>query len=173
MTALRTLFGSFLGNWQLVAGALAIGLALGGAGTWRVMSWHAQAQQVQVVTKTIKQIQYQDRVTTQVVTKYLTVKAADTAHTETALQGVITHVTPQADVACPVPLGFVRVFNDAAHGPVPDAAAGPDDAASGVALSDVAKATVQNGGNYDAVAHQLTALQDWIRQQRAWTEKAP
>jgi hypothetical protein len=65
-----------------------------------------------------------------------------------------------------VPLGLVRLWDDAVHQPVPDAAAGTDDAPSGLACSDLAKAFVEAAGQYDATAHQLTALQDWVRQQR-------
>lgn len=172
MGTVKALFGSFLGNWQLVAGALALGLLLGGTGTWRVMSWHQQAQQVQVVTKTIKQIQYQDRVTEKVVTKYLAVQASAIEHTKTLIQEVPIYVTPEADARCVVNLGTVRLWERAVGGPIPDAAAGPDDAPSGLACSDLAKAVGEVAGQYDLTSNQLTALQDWVRQQRRLAEKA-
>jgi len=108
----------------------------------------------------------QDKITHDVVTKYVTVRAQDEAKTIIRIKEVPIHVTEKADAACVVPLGFVRVFNDAAHGPVPPAAAGTDDAPSGVALSEVAQASVQNAGEYDAIADQMRALQDWVRQQQ-------
>lgn len=158
---------SALSGWQGYVAALFVGAALAGGGTWRVMSWREQAHQTQVVTKTVKQIQYQDRVTEKVVTKYVSVKAADAQNTKTQIQEIPEHVTPQADARCVVPLGAVRVFRRAAHAPVPDAAAGPDDSASGLACSDLAQAYVEAAGAYDATAHQLTALQEWVREQRA------
>ena len=107
----------------------------------------------------------QGEITHDVVTKYVTVRAQDEAKIITRIKEVPIHVTEKADAACTVPLGFVRVFNDAAHGPVPGPAAGTDDAASGVALSEVAETSVENSGEYDKLTHQLTALQDWVMQQ--------
>lgn len=109
----------------------------------------------------------QAQITNDVVTKYITVKADTEAKIITRIKEVPVHVTEKADAACVVPLGFVRVFNDAAHGPVPPASAGTDDAASGVKISEVAQASVENSGEYDKLAEQLTALQDWVRQQAA------
>ncbi|HEY2009533.1 MAG TPA: hypothetical protein VGH23_11120 [Rhizomicrobium sp.] len=112
-------------------------------------------------------IDRQSRITLQVSQTFDAVKIADAAATQTRLNEVTTHVSEKADADCPIPLGFVRVFNGAAHGPVPQAAAGADDAPSGAQLSDVAKASVQNDGQYDQVADQLKALQGWVRQQEA------
>jgi hypothetical protein len=108
----------------------------------------------------------QGEITHDVVTKYITVAAETKAKTIIRIKEVPIHVTEKADAACTVPLGFVRVWNDAAHGPVPGPAAGTDDAASGVALSEVAQAAVQNSGEYDLLANQMMALQDWVRLQQ-------
>lgn len=109
----------------------------------------------------------QGEITHDVVTKYITVAAETKAKTIIRIKEVPIHVSEKADAACIVPVGFVRVFNDAAHGPVPGPAAGTDDTASGVALSEVAKASVENNGEYDKLANQLKALQDWVLQQQA------
>lgn len=109
----------------------------------------------------------QGDISREVVTKYVAVKADTQAKIITRIKEVPVHVTEKADAACPVPLGFVRVFNDAAHGPVPGASEGTDDTPSGVALSEVAQASVENSGEYDKLADQLKALQDWVRQQHA------
>jgi hypothetical protein len=109
----------------------------------------------------------QGEVTREVVTKYVTVRAQDEAKTIIRIKEVPVHVTEKADAACVVSLGFVRVWNDAAHGPVPPAAAGTDDTASSVALSEVAEAAVQNSGEYDLLADQMRALQEWVRKQQA------
>lgn len=170
MGLLKALWGgatSVLGGWQGWAALFAVGLLIGSAGTWRVMSWEQQAQQVKTVTRTITQIKYQDRVTEKVVTKYLQAKATQAEETRNRIEDVPAHVTPQADAACTVPLGLIRVWDDAVHQPVPDASAGTDDAPSGLACSDLAKAFVEAAGQYDAVSHQLMALQDWVREQRA------
>jgi hypothetical protein len=110
-------------------------------------------------------IDRQNKITLTVGMKFDQVKLADAKSTTTRLNEVPVHVSAKADAACPIPLGFVRVFNGAAHGPVPEAAAGTDEASSGVALSDVAKASVINDGEYDQVADQLRSLQSWVQQQ--------
>jgi hypothetical protein len=153
----------------LIVGAVCA--ALGGAATWRVMSWHEQAQKTQVITKTVKQIVYQDHVTERVVTKYIAAKAKVVEHTQTLIQEVPVYVTPEADARCVVNLGTVRLWQRAVKGPVPDASAGADDAPSGLACSDLAQAIAQVAGQYDLTASQLTALQSWIQEQRTLSEK--
>lgn len=156
-----------LGGWQgYVAVALACLLA-GSLGTWRVMSWREQAQITQAAIKTVEVIKWRDKISDAVATKFEPVKTKIIHDTITRLIEVPSHVTPKSDALCPIPLGFVRVFNASTHGPVPDAASGTDDTASNVELSDVAKATVQNNGEYDTIAAQLIALQDWIHRQQA------
>lgn len=156
----------FLGWKGYAAIALACLLA-GSAGTWRIMSWREEAQEARIVTKTIKQIEYRDRVSEKVVTKYVQVQAEDAAHTQSVIEEIPVHVTPEISLGYPLPCGFGRVFNDAWHGPVPDPAACPDGAPSDTDLATVAKAEAENAGKYDAVAHELMTLQDWVREQRA------
>jgi hypothetical protein len=173
MNFLKSLFTSSvsaLSGWQGYVAVLAVGLALGAGGTWRVMSWREQAHQTQVVTKTVKQIEKQQVVTEKVVTKYVAVQAKAAAETRSLIQEIPVYVTPQDDARCLVNLGTVRLWQRAVHGAVPDASAGADDAPSGLACSDLAKGIAEVAGQYDATANQLTALQDWVRQQR---EAAP
>ncbi len=91
--------------------------------------------------------------------------------TRTIIQRIPASVTPQADVACPVPLGFVRVFDAASSG---DPAAGfalrspePDDSPSGVVLSEIAAVHAFNSGQCRQNSEQLEALQDVVRQFQA------
>lgn len=162
---------SLVTSGKVVAIALAVGVAVGGVGTWRVMSWRETAQQVKVVTKTIEKVKLQPVVTERVVTKYLKARGDSEKHTQDLILEIPTHVTPETDAAYPVPCGFVRVFNGAWHGPLPDPTRCPDGAASDVPLSAVSGAEAVNGGNYDKIANQLTALQDWIREQKALSDK--
>jgi hypothetical protein len=157
---------ALLSGWQGYAAVAAFCLLAGSLGTWRVMSWHEQAQQVQVITRVVKQIEKQQVVTEKVVTKYVAVKAADAENTRTIIQEVPVYVSKESDDRCSINLGTVRLWDRAVHGPVPDAAAGADDAPSGLACSDIAKAFAEAAGQYDATAHQLVALQDWVRGQR-------
>jgi hypothetical protein len=80
------------------------------------------------------------------------------------------YVSEASDFACLVPLGFLRLHDDAAAGrasPVPDPAAPPHDAASGVELSDVARTVTHNYGACHSDAERLRSLQDWVREQAA------
>lgn len=72
-------------------------------------------------------------------------QAADTHDDFTSLRRkVSTHVSAKSDAGCVVPLGFVRLLNDGIDGPgrrppaLPGAAGRPEDANSGLALSDLA-----------------------------------
>lgn len=169
--SIRSIFGAIItfcsrppGSYITCAVALALGLWWFGQHEYN--KGHLAAEiEAQNAAKSI--IEKQGQITHDVVTKYITVKADTEAKIITRIKEVPVHVTEKADAACPVTLGFVRVWNDAAHGPIPPASAGTDDAPSGVALSEVAQASVENSGEYDRLADQMRALQDWVRQQAA------
>lgn len=79
---------------------------------------------------------------------------------------VRTHVTPAADARCVVPLGFVRELNKGIagrHRRAPEISGGagrPDDAASGLALSDVADQLL---GGFEAPYAWRAELDAWRR----------
>jgi hypothetical protein len=92
------------------------------------------------------------------------------------LQAEIPHVlTPALDRSFPLSVGFVRVHDAAALGvslaSLPDPTGQPDDAASRVAPSDLGAVIAGNYGRCQADAEQLSALQQWIRDQTAANEK--
>jgi hypothetical protein len=152
------------GSYLAIAGGFAVALWWYGQHEFDRGEAAVKTAQAKAVTRIVDR---QSRITLAVSQTFDAVKIADAAATRQQLQKVTTHVSQKADADCPVPLGFVRVFNHAAHGPVPEAAAGADDTPAGTRLSDVAKTTVENDGQYDQVADQLRALQDWVRQQQA------
>ncbi|MEI2454570.1 hypothetical protein [Lysobacter firmicutimachus] len=74
------------------------------------------------------------------------------------------YVTPTADAACAVPVGFVRLHDAAAtNQPAGPAAGNPDAPAEGVALSDVAAAVADNYAAAHENAEQVTGLQEYVR----------
>lgn len=95
----------------------------------------------------------------------------------TTLQGdVKTYVPPEADRACSVGTGFVRLFNAAAAGEavVPGAAGGPLEAPSGVALSTVADTVVVNDAAFYQAITELKGWRAWYGQQAAeWAKPSP
>lgn len=153
-------------GWQGYA-ALALACFLAGSvGSWRVMSWREGAHQAQVVTKTVKEIVYRDRISYRVAEAFEKQRARNAEASRNRVREIPLHVTLEIDRDYPVPCGFVRVFNASTHGLIPDPAGCPDDAPSGITLSEVGRAQTENAGQYDDVAGQLRALQDWVRQQQ-------
>lgn len=153
-------------GWQ---GYAALGLVcfLAGAGsTWRIMTWREQAHEKQALVKTVQLVERRSKITFDVGMNFEAVRLKDSQATEQRQQEVAQHVTPQIDSDYPVPCGFVRLFNDATRGPLPDPATCPDGAPSTVALSTVGHTEIENDGQYDQLADQLKALQDWVRQQQ-------
>lgn len=82
----------------------------------------------------------------------------------TITQKVPVYVTAQADAACTLPIGFVRLHDAAAASTaLPDSAGAADAQPSGVALSAASRTIVDNYTTCHATAENLTALQDWVR----------
>jgi hypothetical protein len=165
----------FLGGIQtyLIVGVASFAIGAGGASlaTYKIMHNANLAATAQQAQRTVRRVVAQDHITVTIGEIYANVTLHIVTDTNRRLNEVSAHVTPAIDTTYPVPCGFVRVYNGAAHGPVSDPAVCPDAAPSGVPLSDVAKTSVVNLGQYDAVAAQLTNLQDWIRQQQALDQK--
>jgi len=85
---------------------------------------------------------------------------------DTIIKEVTRYVPVQADVACVVPVGFVRLHDAAAAGTVPNPGAGDADAApSGVALSAITGTVAGNYTDSHANSEQLSTLQQALRDQ--------
>jgi cytochrome oxidase assembly protein ShyY1 len=109
-----------------------------------------------------------------VVTKY--VDRVETVYVagKTITKEIPVYVTPEADAACTVPLGFVRIHDAAAANTAPEPAAGdPDAPAAGLALSAIAETVTDNYTQYHALGEQLTALQDYVRTSCPAAQAAP
>lgn len=156
----------FIGWKGYAAIALACFLA-GSLGTWRVMSWKEGAAQTKALQHRIVLDEHRGKITFDIGMNFEAARLIDTNATQRRLSEVDTHVTPKTDSDFPVPCGFVRVFNDATHGPLPDPATCPDGSASDIAFSAVGKTETINDGQYDTIADQLRALQIWVMEQQA------
>jgi hypothetical protein len=75
------------------------------------------------------------------------------------------YISDNANRNCTIPNSFVVLHDSAAKNQVPDASRAPDETASGVNLSDVAKTVVVNYTTYNAVKQQLESLQEWVKTQ--------
>ena len=76
----------------------------------------------------------------------------------------------QADAACTINRGFVRLHDAAAAGELPEPARDTDAAAAGLALSTVAGTVAANYQTCHENAEQLRALQGWVREMDAATK---
>lgn len=88
----------------------------------------------------------------------------------TIIKEVPAHVPPEADRACVVPAGFVRVHDAAAQNQLTAGSAGDADAIpAGIALSTVATTVTDNYTTCHAIREQLIALQQALRQREDLT----
>lgn len=90
--------------------------------------------------------------------------------TITRIKEIPIYVTAKADAGCTIPVGFIRVLDDAATNrdpaeSVPDASGQSVDAPSGVNLSRVAATVSENYSKFWQVREQLIGLQAWVMQQ--------
>lgn len=98
------------------------------------------------------------RANTKVVTQYVDRVREIRVKGDTIIQRVPVYVTKEADAACTVPVGFVRL-HDAAAANLPPGDPGDADARdSGLALSAVAETVSDNYTACHAVVAQLDAL---------------
>lgn len=162
-----------MGNWRGYLIAFGLGILAGAFLTWRVMSWKEAAQETKQAKATVKYVLAAAEITYNTSFKFEGIKADDKKHTDDIVGIVPVTITPAVDIAYPVPCGFVRLYDAAARSPIPDTSCKPDGSPSGVAISDVAETTIRNFGQYDQVAHQLEALQDWVREQKALSDEHP
>lgn len=103
---------------------------------------------------------------TRVVTRYVDRVRTVRERGHTLIKEIPVYVTREADAACPVPAGFVRVHDAAAANlPVGDPR-GADAAASGLALSAAAGTIADNYATCHENAEQLSALQALLRERQ-------
>ena len=114
-------------------------------------------------------------ITVQVVTKYVDRIKVVTEKGNDVIREVPVYVTEKADANCTIPTGWVYIHNKAAAGTdqsrIPQAPVDPNEASTGIALSDTAKAIGENYKRYHQVAEQLKSLQEWINQQETNSKK--
>ena len=120
----------------------------------------AKAVEVEQLRQAFEQGQQLGVVRDRVVTEYVDRVRVIEKQGETIIKEVPVYVSVEADSACTVPAGFVRLHDATAGGVPAPAGAGPANAApSGVALSAVASTVASNYTACRANAEQLTQLQ--------------
>jgi hypothetical protein len=159
-------------RWLAIA---ALAVALTGLG-WVKGAGHVQSQWDAAVHQQTLQIaavrQRQAEATVQVVTRYVDRVRVVREKGDTIIKEVPIYVPVQADAACTINRGFVRLHDAAAAGELPEPARDADAAAAGIALSAVAGTVAANYQACHENAEQLRALHAWVREVRA-AEQAP
>ena len=148
----------------------ALGIALVGFGWIKGANhvqarWDAAIQPQALQTAAIRERQAQ--ATVKVVTQYVDRVRVVREKGDTIIKEVPVYVPAQADAACTVNRGFVRLHDTAAAGELPTPAGDPDAAASGIALSTVAGTVTANYQTCHETAEQLRALQAWVSEMGA------
>jgi hypothetical protein len=161
-----------LTGWRGYGLTLAIGASVGALSGYSLRDLMAQADQAAAARAALQASEEARRIEQREAqaSAALGLQAAQDqarirAQTQDLIRSIPAHVTLEADRHCTVPAGFVRLYDDAAHGlsrPT-DPAAQPDDAASGIALSAIAAGAAENFGLCHEIRSQLMALQDWER----------
>ena len=130
--------------------------------------WDAAVQQETLQAATTRQRQAE--ATVKVVTEYVDRVRVVREKGDTIIKEVPVYVPVQADAACTINRGFVRLHDAAAAGELPEPARDADAAPAGVALSAVAGTVATNYQTCHENAEQLRALQGWVREMDAATK---
>jgi hypothetical protein len=152
--------------WPYRLLALAVlGVALVGFGWIKGAShvraqWDAAIQQQALKTAAIRERQAQ--ATVKVITQYVDRIRVVREKGDTIFKEVPVYVPVQADAACSINRGFVRLHDAAVAGELPEPARDADAAATGIALSAVAGTVAANYQTCHENAEQLRALQAWV-----------
>lgn len=152
--------------YRLLAMA-AFAAALAGFG-WVKGACHVQAEWDAATGKQSLQVaviqKRRAETTVQVVTRYVDRAKVVRETGDTIINEVPVYVPAEADAACVLSRGFVRLHDAAAAGRLPQAAGAADALPAGIALSTVAGTVADNYERCHENAEQLTALQEWIRE---------
>lgn len=122
--------------------------------------WDAAVQQQILQAAAIRERQAQ--ATVKVITEYVDRIRLVREKGDTIIKEVPVYVPVQADAACTIHRGFVRLHDAAAAGELPEPARDADAAAAGIALSAVAGTVAANYQSCHENAEQLRALQVWV-----------
>ena len=127
--------------------------------------WDAAAQQQALQTSATRLRQAE--ATVKVVTEYVDRVRVVREKGDTIIKEVLVYVPVEADAACTINRGFVRLHDAAAAGELLKPAGDADAPAAGLALSAVAGTVAGNYQSCHENAEQLRALQAWVREMAA------
>ena len=130
--------------------------------------WDAAVQEQNQHAAAVRERQAQ--ATVKVVTQYVDRVRVVLEKGETIIKEVPVYVPVQADAACTINRGFVRLHDAAAAGELPEPARDADAATETIALSTVAGTVATNYQICHENAEQLRALQAWVAAMASTTQ---
>ena len=107
-----------------------------------------------------------------VVTEYVDRERIIYKTGKTITKEVPVYVTPDADAACTLTRGFVRLHDAAAANVLPGPAEPADAGSAGIALSAATEVVADNYTACHATRNQLVGLRNWVRETHAKVNKA-
>ena len=167
--------------WSFISGKISIikyglvGLAIAGSGylgysyssaKWQNKFDEMEKQRLQLLAE-VKDLEIKAaNVSVKVVTKYVDRYITVTKQGEEIIREIPVYITKESDTKCDIPTGFVLIHNAAAtNTKVPQSTREANDSSSGVKISEVAGTVTENYTEYHKLKEQLTALQEWIKEQ--------
>ncbi|KAF1719834.1 hypothetical protein CSC75_14070 [Pseudoxanthomonas wuyuanensis] len=163
---------------------LALIAALVGGGVWQQHRIDAAQQATREALARVKAVEGERdtaqeetrlaRANVRVVTQYVDRVQTVYVQGKTITKEIPVYVTPEADAACVIPVGFVRIHNAAAANTAAEPSTGdPDAPAPGLTLSAIAETVADNYTQYHALGEQVIGLQDYIRASCPAAQAAP
>lgn len=144
-------------------------MAAGGLAWWATSTYNAavrRADKAEATAATLRKQLDNTKSATVTVTQFVDRERVIRLKGDTIIKEVPRYVPVQADAACVVPRGFVRLHDAAAAGALPDSDTGDTDSApSGIALSAVAGTVAANYADCHVDAARLSSLQQTLRDQ--------
>lgn len=151
------------------AAILVLLAAVAGLAWWATASYSAAVQRAtraEAAATALRDQLKNAKAATVTVTQYVDRERVIRLKGDTIIKEVPRYVPVQADAACVVPRGFVRLHDAAAAGTVPNPDTRDADAApAGVALSTVAGTVAANYTDCHVDAARLSSLQQTLRDQ--------
>jgi hypothetical protein len=151
------------------AAILVLLAAVAGLAWWATASYSGAVQRAtraEAAATALREQLKNAKAATVTVTQYVDRERVIRLKGDTIIKEVPRYVPVQADAACVVPRGFVRLHDAAAAGTVPTPDTGDADAApAGVALSTVAGTVAANYTDCHVDAARLSSLQQTLRDQ--------
>jgi hypothetical protein len=152
-------YGRFIAYGVVIVAALTVA-EMHGYYRGKTLLYEYQAEQAKAAVRVVVK---QGAVTEKIVTQYRDRVRWVREVPQIIEKEIVRYVPPSADPV--LPLGWVLLHDSAAVGQIPQATAGVDVAAPGIAASQAVKGVIENYGACKQTALQLVTLQGWIEAQ--------